>query len=207
MKKILIFDLADVLIEGFYSFVESLATRLSLAATDVISGLGGTLLVALREGRISEATYWQCVLERTHWPITEHELGAGVRHTFRQPVPGMPELLMSLRRHRLVLFSDQAREWWEDVKVTHAFLPLFERRFLSFALGQTKRQVETFRWVLTELGSALPHCVFIDDLPRNVERAESVGIRSHRFTSTAALRECLAQEGLWSPCTKARYPV
>jgi HAD superfamily hydrolase (TIGR01509 family) len=176
MKKTLIFDLADVLIEGFSSFVESLATRLSLAATDVISGLGGALLVALTEGRISEAMYRQCVLERTHWPITEHELGAGVRHTFRQPVPGMPELLMSLRRHRLVLFSDQAREWWEDVKVTHAFLQqLFEHRFLLFALGQTKWQVETFRWVLTERGSAPHHCVFIDDLPWNVERAESVG--------------------------------
>jgi hypothetical protein len=57
MKKTLIFDLADVLIEGFYSFAESLATRLGLAATDVISGLGGALLVALTEGRISEATY------------------------------------------------------------------------------------------------------------------------------------------------------
>ena len=57
MKKTLIFDLVDVLIEGFYSFAESLATRLGLAATDVISGLGGALLVALTEGRISEATY------------------------------------------------------------------------------------------------------------------------------------------------------
>jgi HAD superfamily hydrolase (TIGR01509 family) len=207
MKKTLIFDLADVLVEGFYSFVESLVTRLSLAATDIISGLAGALFVALTQGRISEATYWQCALERTHWPITEHELGAGVRHTFRQPVPGMPELLMSLRQHRLVLFSDQAREWWEDVKVTHAFLQLFECRFLSFAQGQTKRQVETFRWVLTELGSAPHQCVFIDDLPWKVERAESVGLRSPRFTSTAALREFLAQEGLWSLSTKARYPV
>jgi HAD superfamily hydrolase (TIGR01509 family) len=117
--------------------------------------------------------------------MTEHELGAGVRHTFRQPVLGMPELLVSLRRHRLVLFSDQAREWSEGVKATHAFLQFFERRFLSFALGQTKRQVETFRWVLTEFGSAPQHCIFIDDLSWNVDRAESVGIRSHRFTSTS----------------------
>jgi HAD superfamily hydrolase (TIGR01509 family) len=203
MKNILIFDLADVLIEGFHSFVASLSQRFSREATDVITGLGGEPLVALTEGRIAETTFWQLILERTHWSITGQELGAGVRDTFRQPVPGMPELLMSLRQHRLVLFSDQAREWWEDIEATHGFLQFFERRFLSFDMGQTKRQIETFQRVLAELGCAPHNCVFIDDLQWNVERAESVGIRSHRLTSTAALRAFLAYEGLWSPNREA----
>jgi HAD superfamily hydrolase (TIGR01509 family) len=203
MKTILIFDLADVLIEGFDSFVKALSTRLSLPATEVIPGMGGAPLVALTEGRISEATYWQCVLERTRWPLTVQELRAGVRRIFRQPMPGMPELVLSLRRHRLVLFSDQAREWWEDIEVTHAFIQVFEQRFLSFKMGQTKRHVGTFQRVLAELGGVPHHCVFIDDLPWNVERAERVGMRSHRFTSTAALRAFLAQEGLWSPDAEA----
>jgi hypothetical protein len=41
MKTILIFDLADVLIEGFTSFVEALSMRLSLPAAQVIPGVGG----------------------------------------------------------------------------------------------------------------------------------------------------------------------
>jgi HAD superfamily hydrolase (TIGR01509 family) len=203
MKTILIFDLADVLIEGFDSFVKTLSERLSLPATEVIPGVGGTPLVALTEGRISEATYWQCVLERAHWPITVQELRAGVRWSFRQPMPGMPELILSLRRHRLVLFSDQAREWWEDIEVIHAFIRVFEQRFLSFDMGQTKRHVGTFQRVLAELGGVPHTCVFIDDLPWNVERAESVGIRSHRFASTAALQVFLAQEDLCSPVAEA----
>jgi HAD superfamily hydrolase (TIGR01509 family) len=196
MTKILIFDLADVLIEGFSSFVAGLSKRLSLATTDIVPGLGGAPLVALTEGRITEATYWQCVLERTQWTITVPELSAGVRHTFRQPVPGMPELLRSLRPHRLVLFSDQAQEWWEDIASTHAFFQFFERQFLSFAMGQTKRHVGTFQRVLAALGGVPHKCLFVDDLVWNVERAESVGIRSHHFTSTAGLRAFLAQEGL-----------
>ena len=166
--------------------------RLDLATSDVIAGLGGEPLVALTEGRISEATYWQCVLERTHWPITVPELRTGVRHTFRNPVPGMPELLTSLRQHHLVLFSDQAREWWEEIEATHAFIQVFDRRFLSFDMGQTKRHVGTFQRVLAELGDVPHNCIFIDDLSWNVERAESVGLRSHRFTSTSALRAFLA---------------
>src|SRR5215510_9850465 len=203
MKTILIFDLADVLIEGFDSFVKALSKRLSLPVTDVILGVGGAPLVALTEGRISEVTYWQCILERTHWPITIEELSARVRRIFRQPMPGMPELILSLRRHRLVLFSDQAREWWKDIAATHAFIRVFEQRFLAFDMGQTKRLVGTFQRVLAELGGMPHNCVFIDDLPWNVERAESVGIRSHRFTSTTALRTFLAQEGLWSPAAEA----
>ena len=155
--------------------------------------------MALTEGRIAEATYWQCVLARTSWPLTAPELRAGVRHTFRQPVPGMPELLMSLHGHRLVLFSDQAREWWEEIEATHAFLHVFDQRFLSFAMGQTKRHVGTFQRVLAALGDDPRHCLFIDDLSWNVERAESVGLQSHRFTSAAALRVFLAQEGIGAP--------
>jgi HAD superfamily hydrolase (TIGR01509 family) len=199
MKKILIFDLADTLIEGFAHFTEVLSTRLNLAMSAIISGLGGEPLVALTEGRIAETTYWQCVLERTAWPLTVPEIRAGVRQTFRQPVPGMPALLMSLRRHRLVLFSDQAREWWEDIAATHAFLHIFEQRFLSCDMGQTKRHVETFQRVLAALGDDPRHCLFIDDLSWNVERAESVGLRSYRFTSAAALRAFLAQEGIGAP--------
>jgi putative hydrolase of the HAD superfamily len=203
MKNILIFDLFDTLIEGLSHFTEELSTRLTLATSDVIAGLGGEPLVALTEGRISEATYWQHVLERTHWPITVPELRAGVRHTFRKAVPGMPELLMSLRQHRLVLFSDQAREWWEEIEATHAFIHVFERRFLSCDMGQTKRHVGTFQRVLAELGAVPHHCVFIDDLSWNVERAERVGLRSHHFTSTAALRAFLAQEGIGAPAAEA----
>src|SRR5262249_28160330 len=145
-------------------FTEVLSTRLNLATSDITPGIGGEPLVALTEGRISETTYWQCVLERTSWPLTVPELRAGLRHTFRQPVPGLPELLRSLRRSHLVLFSDQAREWWEDIAATHAFLHVFEQRFLSFALGQTKRHIGTFQRVLAELGDAPRHCLFIDDL-------------------------------------------
>jgi HAD superfamily hydrolase (TIGR01509 family) len=114
----------------------------------------------------------------------------------------MPELVLSLHGHRLVLFSDQAREWWEDLTVTPTFIPVFEQRFLSFEMGQTKRHVGTFQRVLAELRGVPHNCVFMEDLQWNVERAECVGIRSHRFTSTAALRAFLAQAGLRSPAVE-----
>ncbi len=199
MKTILIFDLADTLVEGFSSFVEALSPRLNLPGTDVLSGLGGEPLVALMEGRIAEATYWQQVLAKTHWPLSVTTLVALLREILRQPVPGMPELLGSLHAYRLVLLADQAREWREDLDTMHPFLGCFARRFLSWEMGQTKRQVATFQRVIAAL-HCLPHdCIFIDDLPWNVERAHTVGMRATQFTSTAALRAFLIQEGIEFP--------
>lgn len=196
VQRVLIFDLAEVLIEGLYGVVEPLAHRLDMPQHDVIPGLGGEPLVALLEGRISESAYWQRVRERTQWDIAEAVLRAVVRDAFQRPVPGMPELLASLRGHRLVLLSDHAQEWWEYIEATHPFLQMFEQRFLSFAMGQTKRQVETFQRVLAECGCAPGECIFIDDLQWNVERAEAVGIRSHTFTSVETLVEFLEAVGV-----------
>jgi hypothetical protein len=98
MKRVLIFDLSEVLIEGLYGVVESLADRLDISASDVMPGLGGQPLVALLEGRVSESAYWQRVREQTQWGITEAALRAIVRDAFRRPLPGMPELLVSLPR-------------------------------------------------------------------------------------------------------------
>jgi glucose-1-phosphatase len=196
MKNVLIFDLSEVLIEGLYGVVESLAKRLRIPQSDVLPGLGGEPLVALLEGRVSESTYWQLVRERTQWGIADDALSAMVRDTFRRPVPGMPELLASLRGHRLVLLSDHAQAWWEYIEATHPFLQWFERRFLSFSMGQTKRQMATFQRVLMACGCEPHECVFLDDLRWNVERAEAVGIRSHTFTSIETLVGFLDSVGI-----------
>jgi HAD superfamily hydrolase (TIGR01509 family) len=196
MKPILIFDLADTLVAGFASIVEALAPRLNLPGPEILAGLGGEPLVALVEGRLSEATYWQQVLARTHWPFSGATLSAFLREIWRQPVPGMPELLGALHAYRRVLLADQAREWMADLDTTHPFLRGFDRRFLSRELGQTKRQVAIFERVIAALHCRPHDCIFIDDLPWNVERAQTIGMRATQFTSAAALREFLSQEGI-----------
>jgi hypothetical protein len=114
-------------------------------------------------------------------------------------MPGMPEWLTSLRQPRLVLFSDQARQSWEDIAATPMRIHGFDQGCLSYDMGQTKRPVGPFQRGLAELGDVPQHWVFSDARSWNVERAERVGLRSHRFTSTAALRAFLAPEGIWAP--------
>lgn len=77
------------------------------------------------------------------------------------------------------------------IDAMHPFLQGFERRFISYEMGQTKRQIETFRHVLAALGCAPHDCVFIDDLQWNVDRATAVGIQAHTFTSAETLQRFL----------------
>ena len=119
MTTILIFDLGDVLVEGFSRVAAVLAQRLNRAVTT--SCLQGEPLVSLTEGRLAETTYWQQVRDRARWPMTVAALEALVREIFRRPVPGMPELLTALA-HRLMLLSDQGREWMAYLDATHPFL-------------------------------------------------------------------------------------
>ena len=199
MKTILIFDLADTLVEGYASFAEVLSPRLNVPGTDILAGLGGEPLVALMEGRIAKITYWQQVLAKTHWPLSVMTLHALLREVWQQPVPGMPELLGALHTYRRVLLADQAREWMADLDAMHPFLGGFEQRFLSWEMGQTKRQVATFQRVIAALHCRPHDCIFIDDLSWNVARAQTVGMRATHFTSSAALREFLIQEGIAFP--------
>jgi HAD superfamily hydrolase (TIGR01509 family) len=203
MKTILIFDLADTLVAGFARFVEALSPRLNVPGTDVLSGLGGEPLVTLMEGRSTETTYWQQVLAKTHWPLSVETLSALLREIWRQPVPGMPELLGTLHAYQRVLLADQAREWMEDLDIMHPFLGCFDWRFLSWEMRQTKRQVVTFQRVIAELHCRPHDCIFIDDLLWNVERAHTVGMRATQFTSTAVLRAFLIQEGIEFPTVGA----
>jgi HAD superfamily hydrolase (TIGR01509 family) len=196
MTKILIFDLGDIWVERFSRVAAVLAQRLNRVVTDLMPALGGEPLVSLTEGRLAEATYWQQVLDRARWPMTVAAVEALVRKIFRRPVPGMPELLTSLRAHRQMLLSDQGREWMAYLDATHPFLGLFERRFLTCEMGQTKRQITTFQRVIAEFCCTPHDCVFIDDLPWNVARAHIVGMRATQFTSVDALKEFLAQEHL-----------
>jgi HAD superfamily hydrolase (TIGR01509 family) len=195
-RRVLIFDLSEVLVGGLFGVIDPLADRLGMPQGAVMEGLGGESWLAFMEGRCDENGYWRSVLDQTGWPITESQLAALAREAFREPVAGMPGLLSRLAGHQLVLLSDHGREWMDFIRQSHPFLDCIGRRFLSYEMGQTKRRIDTFHRVIRELGCAADCCLFIDDLPQNVERAMTAGIPSLHFRSAAGLAEDLAAAGV-----------
>ena len=193
---VLIFDLSEVLVGGLFGVVEPLAERLGVGEEEVMDGLGGDAWLAFMEGASDEAEYWRSVLAQTAWQIPVDELAALARRSFRQEVPGMPELVDRLQGQQLALLSDHGRDWMRFIVRSHPFLACFERRFLSFEMGRTKRRPDTFEWVVAELGRDAAECLFIDDLATNVERARDAGLTAIHFRSAAQLSRRLSELGI-----------
>lgn len=53
--------------------------------------------------------------------------------------------------------------------------------FLSYKIGARKPDAEIYQHVLNELGARGRQCLFVDDLPENVEAARVAGIQTHQF--------------------------
>lgn len=79
-------------------------------------------------------------------------------------------------------------------KVLDQELPVAEqdlRTFFSYEFQKTKKDQATFLEVLHQTACAPEDCLFIDDNPKNVAVAESVGITGIRFVDAAQLRVAL----------------
>jgi len=196
MQPTLIFDLSETLVGGPLWMVDGLAKRLHKPRKVVLGDLGGEALFALLEGRISEAEYWQATTNKADWDISPTDLARMVREQFRKAVPGMPQLLARLKGARLVLLSDHGREWYEYIRAYHGFLDVFEKCFVSFEMRRTKRELDTFRYVISQLDCEADDCVFIDDRQRNIERAKSVGMVAVHFLDAASLGSYLQERGI-----------
>ena len=191
----IIFDLSEVLIAGLVGAEMNLAVRLNREEDTILPALALNLQELCR-GEITEEDYLTAVIEKNKWNIKPDELKAIIRGNFHIKVEGMEELLAYLNgKYKLILLSDHAREWVEYILSVHPFLNLFDLRFFSFALRQTKKEPSTFTMVLKQINRAPEECLFIDDNPANVQNALTAGIRGIVFTSAVELKDELNRLG------------
>ena len=73
---------------------------------------------------------------------------------------------------------------------------LFDGIVVSGEIGLIKPNPAIYRQLLDRYGLDASACIFIDDLPANVEAARSIGMRGIRFSSAGLLRRELRAAGL-----------
>ncbi len=116
--------------------------------------------------------------------FTKNEVGYGL---FRKAITSGAQVytLSNIAKHHI----DAIENSWND------FFDGATGLFLSYQIGVRKPHPDIYRHALNELGVAGDQCVFIDDLPENIEAARSVGIHAHHFIpeNHAAIRAALAE--------------
>jgi 2-haloacid dehalogenase len=120
------------------------------------------------------------------WPSRYPETIAG-------PVAGTVEILAELRARDVPLYalSNWSAETFPHAQARFPFLQWFRGIVLSGELRMAKPDPAIYRCLLDTYQLRAEDIVFIDDAPRNVDAAASLGMHALRFTDAPALRTAL----------------
>ena len=100
----------------------------------------------------------------------------------RRPSPGETSLAHGFRQHT----STSAVDW-------------FDRLVLSHEVGHMKPDQRFYQACVAAAGVPASSCLFIDDLPENVEGARRAGLTGLRYVETPALIDDLSRLGVEVP--------
>ena len=113
------------------------------------------------------------------------------------PIPDVFTLIKSLKSsYRLGLLSN-TNEWHfvRSIRPLDIF-PLFDAVTLSYEVRAMKPAPAMYGDMLQKLSLPSAECVYIDDLPENVDAASRLGMHALLFTSPEALRADLRRAGI-----------
>ena len=109
----------------------------------------------------------------------------------------MTQLLQSLRKQLpLYLLSNINEVSFGYVQDKFNVAQHFEELVLSYKVGHLKPASEIYHEVLNRSKLPAQNCLFIDDMPENIEAAQSLGMHGIQFTGINDLRLKLPQFGI-----------
>ena len=194
-----VFDFGNVL--GFFSHrksAEQVAAYTQMSAEAVQAYLyGGRLEEDYESGTISTAEYTEMARETCRLTCTDEQFAIAYNDMF-WPNDEVCALVPRLReKYRLVLLSNtndlhyrQFAEQFRDV------LKNFDSLVLSHEVGVRKPKPGIYHECLRRATRPADECVFIDDLPTNVEAARACGLHGLVYRRGDDLRGELARLGV-----------
>src|SRR5579884_1111329 len=175
----IVFDFGNVL--GFFSHrkaAEQLAAFSPLSAEEILNRylLDPELEDAFESGRMSLPEFRALVRQRCHVTCSDAQLDGAIADMFT-PNHEVCALVPALKlRYRLALLSNTNE--LHSVHFRRQFaqtLAHFDALVLSHEVGLRKPCLDIYAHCQTVVGSAPQQCLFIDDLPSNVEAARACG--------------------------------
>jgi len=94
----------------------------------------------------------------------------------------------------LYAITNFSSEKWHVAKAAYPFLADFDGVVVSGDEKLIKPDPAIYKLLLQRYGLNAADCLFIDDVPANIEAAKSVGMMGHVFTSPANLRKTLEND-------------
>lgn len=167
----------------------------------------GPCWYAMDQGLLTEAEAAAQIIE------SNPEEAEGVRRFFAHykdflaTLPAGVEVVEKARRAGLRIYglTNMSREAWESVERREAFLDLFDGIVVSSFERAIKPDPAIYHALLERYSLSPRRCLFIDDVPANVEAARRLGIDGLHFVNHRQLAAALDRRGIFnSPPAAAR---
>lgn len=200
MIRYIVFDCSDTLLR--FSALEALTEVVGDAAraADIKARIHGTCTWDMYDkGQVTESQLRAEILplfDEAERPFAAWYLDNWL--ACYAPIPGMAELVQEVRDRGFVMYI--ISDFPPCIDVLKARFPAlfgcFDGMTVSCDCGQIKGDKGLFRQFLGETGVAAEACVFIDDVPRLVENARSMGFSGIVFKDADQLRAELIRLGV-----------
>lgn len=192
---VLLFDLGNVLIyfshERMFSQVGTLTGQPPAVVKSWFSDLG--LLVLLESGKLTPAQFASEVRDRSFLTFTDDQLCAAMSDIFttnEEMVALLPEI--KNRGKKIVLVSNTSAIHYEWEIRKNGWLTLFDEKILSHEVGAMKPDPAFYRAAIKAAGIPPERCLFIDDIPANLEGARIAGFQTLHFTGTELFKKAFS---------------
>jgi len=147
-------------------------------------------------GHIDTAGLLKEVEKLTQKTIAEDHFHSLWNATFRENQV-MAEVLPRLKQNfPLYLLSNTNESHWNYLESTYNVSRHFTELVLSYEVGYAKPHDEIYRKAIEHTGKEAHQCLFIDDLPVNIEAANRLGLKTHLFTTPEKFQESLKEFGI-----------
>ena len=191
--RAIFFDLGGVILRTEYQAPrERLAERLNLTYED-ISRVVFEAETARKAsiGEISVEEHWLAVTRKLRLPATEAE---SIRTEFFAGDVIDRDLLDFIRSLRPRYKTGVISNAWGDLReyiVKHQFDDAFDTLTISAEIGMMKPQPEVYQWALKQAQVEANEAAFVDDMPKNIEAANALGMHGIIFRDPAQVKENL----------------
>ena len=199
----LIFDYGGVLWDMRWDLARTLEQEHGLRARTIVETLYGSETWQKLEVGVGERQAWLDESHRALEVAAGRELPPLHRHWRERQHLIAPniDLIRRLRSaYKTAVLSNADRTLVYALRESHGIYDLFDDVVVSADVGMTKPDARIYALSAQRLGLAAGECVFIDDLPRNVEGARAAGmVGVHFLVNEHSLEAQLAALGVRAP--------
>ncbi|KKR07458.1 MAG: HAD-superfamily hydrolase, subfamily IA, variant 3 [Parcubacteria group bacterium GW2011_GWC2_39_14] len=197
MIKAIIFDLNGVFIQS-RMLSDRFAEDFKIPSDKFLPALKGIMAQVRLPNANDLYSYWQPYFFDWKINLSKQEF---YDYWFKTEtdIPEMLELAENMKKQGLKIFilSNNLRERTHFYEETFSFLKtLPEKGYYSWQTGFVKPDERAYKLILEENDLKPEECLYFDDSEKNVEVANSLGIKSYKFENLEKLKEQLRQNNL-----------